>query len=114
MTTSEVLRTAKDILLRDGWCQGVLENPITSEKCTIGAVEATGVERYSSEEIAVSAVLRSLVPPPPPKTMNPRRLNAVAFWNDAPDRTPEDVLDLFDRAIAKAETLDGREVEVLA
>lgn len=102
MTTRATLIAARDTLLTRGWCQGHYTNRATGEVCLAGALltASESIEAALDGWAALEAVLpsawrayTSLVP--------------LTYWNDAPDRTPEEVLNLLDQAImhaAQAET----------
>jgi len=88
MTTFEILQRAKQELLTRGWCQGVMQNE-RGEVCAMGAVFLTDPDQDRCYEAL--NVFGNIVHTP------------VPFWNDAPGRTPEQVLALFDAAIARAQ-----------
>jgi hypothetical protein len=91
MTIAEILRAAKARLEASGWCHGD-HAAWTSSRCCA----ATAIGR---------------VIPPPDEVMTPanffRNANGITTslgqWNDAPERTYEEVLAAYDTAIAKAD-----------
>lgn len=117
MTTSDYLKAARQELLTRGWCQGDTENPVTGEVCVMGAMAKAWLSarpgpfvfRDDSACRPAAKILRDLVPPIPSKALNMQKLNPVAWWNDEPGRTPEEVLALFDAAIALAEQREQAE-----
>ena len=105
MTAHEILVAAKQELLTRGWTQGAFENPETGEVCALGALNrAVGGQplmmllTVESERVHTRAwqLLEAAT-----------GCAEVHRWNDDPARTPEDVLQAFDRAIALAETRDA-------
>jgi hypothetical protein len=98
---AEKLREARALIER-GWCQKDTAidrkgnsvdvfSPLATRWCIYGAVAAITENNYVPADIA--DVLREGLP-----------VGAlVSQWNDTPGRTQAEVLDLFDRAIAKAE-----------
>lgn len=83
-TAATVLREARELLVRDGWCQGEYRAG-NGRLCLVGAV-------FSATPYPASAL---------------GRLEAIQSgalgWNDAPGRTVDEVLALLDRAIGEAE-----------
>lgn len=91
-TPQDVLREAARILMRDGWTQGEVGTP-GGTKCAVGAIKAAcGVHLYDWSDTAVAAadLLQNWV--------DPRGSYRVADWNDAPERTAEDVILALKRA----------------
>ena len=97
MTTLATLTATRDTLLTRGWCQGTYAHRVTGEVCLAGAVqEAAGsLEAMIDAWAALEAVL--------PASWHASRVPLV-YWNDALDRTPEEVLDLVEQAITHAAT----------
>jgi hypothetical protein len=88
MTAHEVLVTARNLLDREGWIQ---DYTWTREgRCTVGAVLTPHLTEGSIEALELFADLIGC----------PRDWMAIAHWNDDPDRTKEQVLAVFDTAIA--------------
>lgn len=96
-TVIEVLKESR-ALIEKGWCQihtAVNHSgqstwtgcPTACKWCAFGAVMAV-----TGDWNKPYAILRDLT------------VGSLAEWNDAPGRTQAEVLDLFDRAIAKAES----------
>lgn len=95
MNVIEALEKARDIV-NNGWCQGDYGDG-HGNYCAIGALaEAT---HWGNRDMNRSAyhdgkeALLALVPLP---------FGSVALYNDAPDTTKQDILDLYDAAIVKA------------
>jgi len=105
MTTAELLRRAKSLLEERGWTQGVYarvgdrpchpwaDNPTSF--CSAGAVMAASqcVAQDGYSHLAEKAVI----------ALQGAIGGTVAFFNDAPGRTKDEVLAAFDRAIEIAE-----------
>jgi hypothetical protein len=88
---AEKLREARALIER-GWCQGSSSRNNedgTTSYCLLGALSTVN-KRYHVYYTAKDHVEEILEVP-------------IPVWNDAPGRTQAEVLDLFDRAIAKAE-----------
>lgn len=98
-TTSQTLRHALALLERDGWCK-VLARDAEGRRCTLGAINAAlGRDEGADVTDGVRAAVRALrvcgegTPH--------RRL--LVDWNDAEDRTEDEVLEAFRAAIAREE-----------
>lgn len=89
-----ILRIAKDRIVRLGWCQGD-ENACHGETLTGPRCAATA--------------FMSVVPVDHPIYDLFKKANgittSIGTWNDAPERTLEDVLAAYDKAIAAAEEI---------
>jgi hypothetical protein len=82
---SEIARSlieAKDYIQRNGWCQG--DFSVGDSVCAVGALNAIG--DYSDETIDALAMAIGGC--------------NIPLWNDVPERTLDDVLAAYDRAIA--------------
>ena len=94
------LRAGRERIAR-GWCQGRYATDAHGGYASTGAANAeawciSGAVRFCASGVVVVHALR--------KTLGSRQL---AVWNDHPDRTQADVLDLFDRTIARVESEAG-------
>ncbi len=107
MKASEVLRAAHDYILEHGWTQGgftlLLDgNPTTSALETGEAPDAAVCIKGS-----LIKVLRYPLSPRHIESYLEREadtfLGGIALWNDAPERTVDEVLDLLLRASKRAE-----------
>jgi hypothetical protein len=92
MTAAEILRSAKELLIRDGWCQKLLVSP-DGEHCIVGAL-GNSVHKhmhraYQCLEISIWGHCDNY-------------RNSLTSWNDTPGRTVDEVLAKFDEAIALA------------
>lgn len=97
--TARDLRIAKG-RIEQGWCQGVLARDGHGEEITPNhpaAVAWCAFGAIGTKEDALSQADLFLMKAHGPNT-------DVVSWNDAPERTREDVLALFDKAIALAES----------
>lgn len=96
MTTAETLRKAKAALLDRGWCQFVREDSLNKKVCLMGALSIAEAGNANSRTLMVSPAFRFL------ETL----IGDGKFiweWNDAPGRTLEQVLEMLDKAIKRAE-----------
>lgn len=100
-STVEYLREARDILIEEGWTQGAYVTP--RGYCAVGACSHVSPARYASP-ITTSIIM------PLWEALAAEGIDYIFEWNDAPGRTKEEVIDLFDRAIAnvlEAEIVNG-------
>lgn len=105
MSASEVLGQARDIVA-NGWCKGAL-NDHRGNHCALGALYAAEAKDVFEPSIlsgdarvafgAISDIAEELG-----YTFDWGHGNIVAF-NNAPETTHQDVLNLFDKAIAGLE-----------
>ncbi|MFF8831335.1 hypothetical protein [Streptomyces sp. NPDC015131] len=107
MTPEEILNTAADIILRDGWHQGDTDDGDTKHGpvCLMGAIDraVTGNSRGG-----VAAISRN-GPVPEVNEAVQRVINTIARWdigewNDHSGRTVEDVLLALKKAATDTET----------
>lgn len=89
MDVAEVLEKAHDELLIHGWCQGNYR--VGERMCALGAIEAVSGEAWVFDSIAAEAAQRLC-------EAIPAQDGTVGDWNDAPERTIDDVLDAFRHA----------------
>jgi hypothetical protein len=94
MTAAEILRSAKELLIRDGWCQFRMMSP-DGEHCMVGAVNRDGLsyrhihQAHQCLKISIWGDCDNY-------------LNLLTSWNDTLGRTVDEVLAKFDEAIALA------------
>ncbi len=95
-TLVEDLRAAREYIATHGWCQKVSREG--GRVCAVGGIFAVlgglmctddvhSVRRCAAFDVLQETLARSGVPGP------------LSFWNDAPERTAEDVLALYDATI---------------
>lgn len=98
MTIAEILRAGKARLLELGWCQGdeaALYADEPRKCCAATAIPLMGTDRECFvRTIAACDFLK--------KTIGLEN-GQLSAWNDDPERTLEDVLAAYDKAIAAAE-----------
>lgn len=97
-STVETLRNAK-ARIEKGWCRGVLARNSKGEETTPNGPDAVrwcAFGAIGTTDEALGAADRALI--------MAHGNYYVAEWNDEPEREVEDVLRLFDRAIALAES----------
>ena len=102
MKTSEVLIKAKALLENVGWCQNVTAKFFGNDYATTPiAYCAHGAIIYTEQSIAghleALEILRSLTPE-----------RHTTRFNDAPGRTKEEILALYDAAIKVAEEWESK------
>lgn len=95
MRTSETLTAAKVRLVRYGWHQGGGAVSVCKPTCVSDAIFEAGDCAYAAYYPAQDLFMRV--------TTGSLKLSALYDWNDAPERTLQDVLDAFDAAIAIAQ-----------
>lgn len=100
-TVKEVLVAARWMLENVGWCQGEYQKDredkygVPVAFCSTGAIYGVDKEGSPSqkdyiEDLAISHLMDEISG------------GSVITWNDKPERTKEEVLAAFDRAIKKA------------
>lgn len=101
MTKLQTLKTARRLLADVGWCQFEIRHRDSEEitaYCAIGALYAATNLEFNKDFRSAQRVLENLLPP-----NGIFRISSVVMFNDDPDRTKDEILDLFDRAIAVVE-----------
>jgi hypothetical protein len=86
-TTADVLDDAADLLERQGWCQVYMEDS-DGRHCVVGALSAAAAVAHS--RVAHAGAENAIW----------ARVGMPTAWNDAPERTEQEVLDLL-RSVAK-------------
>lgn len=86
-TTADVLRKAAEVIERDGWTRGVGTDE-SGAHCTIGALSVAAAETYTTWGLAFRAIYNGL------RAQGVASPGIVEF-NDAPDRTAEEVTALL-------------------
>lgn len=95
---AEILRKAKHILENDGWCQGTMHS--SQGHCAIGALR---VVSSGAGLMAAREALENVIGTP---AWISAGYSLIAWWNDYPGRTKEEIIAKFDQAIASAESQD--------
>ena len=93
-----LLRTARDLLARDGWCVGMWRNKATGARCLLTALDTAWLSDpvnwrrgvYRSTDPVFAAALRLLGFSAPQEAVN---------FNDTPGRTKEEIISLFDTVL---------------
>lgn len=93
MTTYEILRKAADVIRERGWHQGDYEGP-GGGVCAEGAINVVcnGTPNESGETAHKARVVLA-------SFLN----NIINSWNDAPDRTVDEVIAALEEAAKRAE-----------
>lgn len=89
-TVKHTLIAAKELLLEKGWCQKIGTNA-QGQHCIVGALDV--VVPKAPGFYPAYDYLRSVL-----------GSNNLISWNDEPERTFDDVINLLDKAIANADT----------
>ncbi|MFE7797029.1 hypothetical protein [Nocardia sp. NPDC057440] len=89
----EVLKSAKALLVLDGWTQGSYLND-EGRMCANGALYWVEGHYYSGSGKHLIETVREIT--------NDQYIG-VESWNDQPGRTVEEVLDMYDKTIARLE-----------
>jgi hypothetical protein len=90
VNTKEILIRGKQKILERGWCQHMSIAP-DGRCCMIGAL-ALAAERFDGADYPARRVLENVIGP----------VWSIPSFNDAPGRTKEEVLEVFDKAITLA------------
>jgi len=119
MTVAERLQHGRDRLLAHGLTKHCLIDPETGALCALGAVlDISWVRRWEETQDATSArtlrralaLLDWAVAPHDAKTVTVGTFdsvgNEIVTFNNRPETTLNDVLDVFDAAISKAKEQD--------
>lgn len=102
MTTADILRGAKARLIRIGWGKGDAECIAGRDLKALRCCAATAIAMTNNVEFArLSEIGKFFV-----EVNGIDKTRGIAYWNDAPERTIEDVLAAYDKAIAAAEALE--------
>lgn len=111
MTTLETLREARKVI-EQGWCRGVFFDDM-GNFCLVGALSTkasrTGqmwARAYTTPEFdGPLGALREVIfgDTAGPRSLTYEEKVAIALWNNADDRTKQDILSALDAAIAKQE-----------
>lgn len=107
MKTSELLRKAAGEIRRRGWIQNHLGESSDVENCAVCAIGAVNAAACGSPFMGLGPGERA--PLDILETLLEEDCSGyvwIANYNDAPGRTVDDVLDLFERAAVRAEA-DG-------
>lgn len=102
MTTKEILVKAKGLIEKHGWTQDKYHAP-TGEFCSLGAIRYAiwdCLDRSSTDDVYYKAKTAFL------RATDSGYSSDVAF-NDAEGRTKDEVLAVFDKAIAACDDDDG-------
>lgn len=92
---ADCLEAAADYLRRNGLAKGVFFNSEGDQRpaCTVGAIRYIGLEgkaaNYDDAVVAVATLSRKIAP------NDPRIAGPIYEWNDAPERTVEEVVDML-------------------
>lgn len=90
-----VLKEARALLVKDGWCQGAYERGKAC--CALGAIRKAA--KITSDWHPATRALAAIVGYPAP---------AISVWNDDPCRTKKDVLAAFNSAIRSETARKGQ------
>lgn len=85
---ADVLREARGLIAKHGWCRNVYKNAF-GEMCAAGAIRCASGDskvKFEARGFLCAAINGA----------------SITQWNDRPRRTKEQVLEAFDRAIARA------------
>jgi hypothetical protein len=112
-----VYRRAIEVIKTNGWIQGWLYDPAQSlpheqcRVCLLGAVGLAMLEQPGEPWISFEEELRDLGPIIVALGLtnrlngeDTRPMQVLGTWNDAPDRTVDEVLDALERAAVAAES----------
>lgn len=106
--TRKLLSAAKGVVSQ-GWCQGTL-NTDSGDVCLMGAVFEASDESPRSRGIAVAFDVLCEAAHLSLTSLPSNYKHPLADWNDAPERTQEEVVALFDKALTETATPVVREL----
>jgi hypothetical protein len=96
MTTVEILRAAREQIVTKGWWRGDFDIAQPGSSCIANACMDASGEPIGEDRRLLARLLGD----------KDEAIETIFAWNDAPERTLDDVLALFDRGIAAAEALE--------
>lgn len=98
MKMSEILRAGKQRIEQFGWVQGD-EAALSGERGNRKCCAATAIQDSSNwvDGLPAAELFQQVVCP----------ASNISHWNDQPERTMEDVLAAYDKAIAAAEARES-------
>jgi hypothetical protein len=90
MKASELLREARNVLFERGWCQNALEDE--GRVCAVGAVNVAdhGCAQWDFENYGASISARA--------ALNAAAGTEIVAFNNTPERTFDEIVDVFDKA----------------
>jgi hypothetical protein len=94
------LRKARALIEQDGWVQGTYYSLVTGCYCAQGAMTAAGIQE-ASYRLQVGRRIYGK------SAATAKLIN----WNDAKNRTKEEVIAMFDNSIAALQGYSGRTAE---
>lgn len=109
MKVSEILRAGKAAIETRGWCQGDEASIFGKDGrcCAATALmavslwgDANGLDKPYPIEFPGNEAMRLLK-----RAAGIRETDPIAAWNDAPERTVDEVLAAYDKAIVAADAL---------
>lgn len=109
-TALDVLCEAREILVEKGWTQGCCARDARGKNCDIGSKAAvcycavgaiSHVSDYSEPTRPFKQACIALR-----RVINIKQGMSIGSWNDAPERTKEEVIAAFDKAIEELERDD--------
>lgn len=98
MNTKEALIKAKN-LLNQGWCQAKFRDSESNKYCTMGAIFAVCPDQNGQNEMVEA--FGSLLPENPSNGLKGTYaiMANIMRWNDAPERTKKEVIEVLNKAI---------------
>lgn len=93
MTPSEEIRATKELLMEQGWTQGVYVDEVNGHHCILGALNKvqTGNPYIAHELIEARRAITDTI-------IMRKDGKSIALFNDVAGRTFDEVCDLLDRA----------------
>lgn len=101
MKLSEILRAAKALIETRGWCQGdeaSIWGPPNGPCCAATAISQLNIPWSGGQSFQGNGAIKLLK-----QAAGLPEIYGLAQWNDAPERTKEEVLAAYDKAITAAE-----------
>jgi hypothetical protein len=94
---AKILRDAAEYIGEHGWIQGDLEDEATGSVCALGAINNVVLNGWNDCGALVALTAHLGLDP------TPGFLHPIAKWNDAKERTAEDVILAFKRTAEELE-----------
>lgn len=107
-TAVEILHEAREILVEKGWTQGCVARDARGKICDVGSRAAVcfcamgAISKVAAFDDPLRPAKQAIIALRRAIGLT-RSLQGVGAWNDAPERTKEEVIAAFDKAIEELE-----------
>jgi hypothetical protein len=95
-----ILCTARDLIIEDGWCQGMYSS-WAGARCAVGAIRFSIGNLEGKAKVLDKAIKRLASTLPVDYRAQQAFSDAIVNWNDTKGRTKQQVINQFNKAIAQ-------------